>query len=635
MVSMDPLKQEYLELLSKNYKNRYAAFTEIINLSAILNLPKGTEHFISDVHGEYEAFCHILNNCSGVIRDKVDYYFTQFTEEQKGDLCTLIYYPKEKMDMLYKEGKLNELWFRQNLLSLIELARYLSSKYTRSKVRRAIGHEFNYILDELLHSKEAEDNQRSRYHASIIHSIIETKSAHHFITSLCSLIKRLAVDHLHIVGDIFDRGPHPDYILDLLMSYHSLDIQWGNHDILWMGAACGSDVCVVTAVRNCIFYKCFSLLEKTYGVSIRPLIAFAEKTYTSDETYSAVQKAISIIIFKLQGLLIKRNKHLKMESRLFLDKIDYDKGTVNIEGVDYDLKFNEFPTIDRNDPYKLSQEEEIIVKELVEDFIHSKRLQEHTDFLYSHGSIYKTFNGNLLCHGCIPLQEDGSFQTIHCQGRYLKGKSYLDYCDLMARKARSTHSQESLDYMWFLWCGLRSPLSGRVIKTFERTMLVDKETYHEPRDPYYTQTFKEEVCKKILFEFGLDTRGHIINGHTPIKVKDGEKPVRANGRLVVIDGGFCKAYHKTTGIAGYTLIFSSHALILKAHKPFDSLDNALEDNSDIKSEISLLEGFEQRMMIEKTDDGIKILRNIEMLKELLKAYREGRIQEKTTNTYII
>lgn len=625
----DMLMHQYLELLSNDYPSRNAAFNEIINLQAILNLPKGTEHFMSDIHGEYEAFCHILNNCSGVIRDKVDYIFTSMSEHEKKELCTLVYYPVQKMQLLKEHNLFDDQWCNNALQNLIVLCSFMSGKYTRSKVRRLIGPDYTYIIDELLHAKSEETHSRQRYHGCIVNSIIENNCTEDFIIALCELAKRLAVDHLHIVGDIYDRGQDPDMILDLLMNYHSLDIQWGNHDMLWMGAASGSEVCVLTAVRNCIWYKCFKLLEKTYGVSLRPLIEFAKQTYEDNEHMTATRQAVAVLLFKLQGQTVLRNPSFNMSKRQLLEKVDLQTGELVLDGRRYELKMKHFPTVDPLDPYRLTEREQEIVDELVQDFLSSKTLQCHVDFLFSHGSMYRCYNDNLLFHGCVPMNEDGSFCEIDCNGVMKKGKEYLDYADETARRGRDTGDRYALDYMWYLWCGYKSPLSGRVIKTFERTLVIDESTYKEPRDPYYDLYYSEDICTKILLEFGLDAKGHIINGHTPIRVVKGESPVRANGRLIVIDGGFCKAYHKKTGIAGYTLIYSSNALLLKSHRPFTSVDDALNENDDISSEVTMLEGFERRAMVEHTDDGIRILRKINMLRELIKAYRGGTIAERT------
>ncbi len=628
MHELNDYRWRYLKQLSKEYPNRYAAFTEIINLQAILNLPKGTEHFISDVHGEFEAFQHIVNNCSGVIREKVDQTFPELSSDCRGELCTLIYYPHEKQDLLRKQGLDTDAWYRRTLYQLILLTKFLSSRYTRSKVRKAIPRDFNYIIDELLHAKTDEDNNRQRYHERIISSIIETGAAHHFVTSLASLIKRLAVDHLHLVGDVFDRGAHPDDIMDILMQLPSLDIEWGNHDMLWMGAACGSEVCIATVIRNNINYGNFELLENGYGISMRSVVQYASQYYCDEEGISALYKALSVLVFKLQGAVIARNPDFDMQDRLFLDKIDYKKGTVGIGGVDYALRTKDFPTIDPSDPYRLNADEEALIASLKQAFLHSKRLQSHAAFLFSHGSMYKIYNGNLLYHGCIPLTADGSFAKVYCDGEFVQGRDYLDAAERVARRGFDKRDQRSLDHMWYLWCGKKSPLSGRVIKTFERALVEDKSMHQEPRDPYYTFYHQEDICRMILREFGLDEdRGHIINGHTPIKASAGESPVRAGGKLLVIDGGFCAAYHQTTGIAGYTLIFNSHGLRLKAHRPFLGIAEALSDNQDITSESIEVEKFPRRWMVADCDNGREIKMQIESLKDLLAQYRQGKLPE--------
>ncbi len=628
MPELNDYRWRYLKQLSREYPTRYAAFTEIINLQAILNLPKGTEHFISDVHGEYEAFLHIVNNCSGVIREKVCQVFNDMSTEQQSELCTLIYYPHEKQELLRRQGLDTDAWYRRTLYELITLTKFLSSRYTRSKVRKAIPRDFNYIIDELLHAQADEDNNRQRYHERIISSIIETGAAHHFVNSLSTLIKRLAVDHLHLVGDVFDRGAHPDDIMDLLMHLPSLDIEWGNHDMLWMGAACGSEVCIATVVRNNINYGNFELLENGYGISMRALALFAAKYYRDDDKTTALFKALSVLVFKLQGAVIKRNPDFDMQDRLFLDKIDYTRGTVHIDGQDYPLKVTTFPTIDPQDPYRLNDDEAELISSLKQAFLHSKRLQEHVTFLFAHGSMYKIYNGNLLYHGCIPLTADGSFAKVFCDGEFVQGRAYLDAAERVARRGFDKRDRESLDHMWYFWCGKKSPLSGRVIKTFERAFIEDKAMHVEPRDPYYTFYHQEETCRMILREFGLnEDTGHIINGHTPIKVSSGESPVRGGGRLLVIDGGFCSAYHQTTGIAGYTLIFNSHGLRLKAHRPFQGIAEALRDNQDISSESIEVEHFARRWMVADCDNGREIKMQIESLKDLLAQYRQGTLPE--------
>ena len=625
-------RMKFLRLLSEKYPTRQQVCTEIINLQAILNLPKGTEHFMSDLHGEYEAFFHILNNSAGVIREKVDMAFEEvLTARERSSLCTLIYYPQEKLRRIREEGRNTEEWYRFVLQKLIDLAKLLSSKYTRSKVRKAMPSEYSYILDELLHAQPDEDNNQLVYHSKIIDTLLRLEEGDDFIIALSSLIKRLAVDHLHIVGDIFDRGERPDAILNMLMDHHSLDIEWGNHDILWMGAACGSQACIAAVVRNCLSYNNISVLEQGYGISLRPLVLFAEKMYDEEDPNKAAKKAISIILFKLEGQIIRRNPEYQMEDRLLLDKVDYENACIELDGKSYPLKEKRFPTVDRDDPYKLSQAEREIMDELEKLFLESEQLQRHVEFLYSHGSMYQVFNGNLLFHGCVPLDEDGALKAIHLEGRIYQGRSYMDYADMAARRAffNEAPPQRYLDFMWYLWCGSNSPLSGRVVKTFERTFIEDKSTWEEPKNPYYEYQSSEPVCRMLLREFGLySENSHIINGHTPVHVNQGENPLKAHGRLIVIDGGFCKAYQKTTGIAGYTLIFNSHGMRLKSHQPFSGMEAALEENMDIDSESQQVVTFPKRVMVADTDTGERLKEQIADLEDLLTAYREGWIAAK-------
>lgn len=625
-------RMKFLRLLSEKYPTRQQVCTEIINLQAILNLPKGTEHFMSDLHGEYEAFFHILNNSAGVIREKVDMAFEEvLTARERSSLCTLIYYPQEKLRRIREEGRNTEEWYRFVLQKLIDLAKLLSSKYTRSKVRKAMPSEYSYILDELLHAQPDEDNNQLVYHSKIIDTLLRLEEGDDFIIALSSLIKRLAVDHLHIVGDIFDRGERPDAILNMLMDHHSLDIEWGNHDILWMGAACGSQACIAAVVRNCLSYNNISVLEQGYGISLRPLVLFAEKMYDEEDPNKAAKKAISIILFKLEGQIIRRNPEYQMEDRLLLDKVDYENACIELDDKSYPLKEKRFPTVDRDDPYKLSQAEREIMDELEKLFLESEQLQRHVEFLYSHGSMYQVFNGNLLFHGCVPLDEDGALKAIHLEGRIYQGRSYMDYADMAARRAffNEDPPQRYLDFMWYLWCGSNSPLSGRVVKTFERTFIEDKSTWEEPKNPYYEYQSSEPVCRMLLREFGLySENSHIINGHTPVHVNQGENPLKAHGRLIVIDGGFCKAYQKTTGIAGYTLIFNSHGMRLKSHQPFSGMEAALEENMDIDSESQQVVTFPKRVMVADTDTGERLKEQIADLEDLLTAYREGWIAAK-------
>ena len=623
---------KFLRLLSEKYRSRQQVCTEIINLQAILNLPKRTEHFMSDLHGEYEAFSHILNNSAGVIREKVDMLFEgTLTPRERSSLCTLIYYPEEKLEKINEEGRNTEEWYRFVLQNLIDLAKMLSSKYTRSKVRKAMPSEYSYILDELLHAQADEDNNQFVYHQKIIDTLLKLGEGDDFIIALSSLIKRLAVDHLHIVGDIFDRGERPDAILNMLMQHHSLDIEWGNHDILWMGAACGSQACIAAVVRNCLSYNNISVLEQGYGISLRPLVLFAEKMYDETDPNKAAKKAISIILFKLEGQIIRRNPDYGMQERLLLDKVNFDDATIEIDGVVHELKEKRFPTINRMDPYALDPAEREIMDELEKLFRESEQLQRHVTFLYNHGSMYRKFNGNLLFHGCVPLDEDGNLKALHFGGRIYQGKSYMDYADSIARRAyfSDDRTQKELDFMWYLWCGSNSPLSGRVVKTFERTFLSDESTWKEPKNPYYRYQDSEPVCRMLLREFGLySENSHIINGHTPIHVMEGENPLKANGRLIVIDGGFCKAYQKTTGIAGYTLIFNSHGMRLKSHQPFSGMEAALSENLDIDSQSQQVATLDKRLMVADTDTGEMLKEQIADLEDLLTAYREGLIAAK-------
>lgn len=620
---MELQDEKYLRLLAEKYPSRQSVCREIINLNAILNLPKGTEHFMSDLHGEYEAFYHILNNCSGVIREKVNLLFGDIlTDVERQEICTLIYYPREKLDMLQKADVLSREWYRMTLNQLIEIAKLLSSKYTRSKVRKAMPEEFAYIIDELLHVQKDEDDNQVLYHKKIIDTILDIENADEFIVALSALIKQLAVDHLHIVGDIFDRGPYADKILDLLQKHHSLDMEWGNHDILWMGAAAGSEACIANAVRNNLKYQNTEILESGYGISLRALTLFAVKTYPNLNPMAAALKAISVIMFKLEGAIIQRNPDYQMSDRMLLDKIDVEKGTVTINGQQHVMNDSVFPTLKQNNPYELSEEEREVMEELKAAFLNSVRLQSHIHFLYEKGSMYRIYNENLLYHGCIPMDETGNFEGVTLKGKTYQGKSYLDYADKVARRAYFGDGDSSdLDFMWYLWCGRKSPLSGRNIKTFERTFLQDKQTWVEETNPYYKYYEEEKTCNMILREFGLYTSmSHIINGHTPVKTSEGEQPIRANGKLLVIDGGFCKDYHKTTGIAGYTLIYNSHGLRIKSHQPFESVYQALRKNKDIESDSKLIETEKSRVMVRDTDVGKRILEDIADLEKLLQSY---------------
>lgn len=623
----------YLELLSKEYPTQAATFTEIINLQAIVNLPKGTEHFMSDLHGEYEAFYHILNNCSGVIREKVEMiFFDKMSKTEQDELLTLIYYPKEKLNMLYREGRVTDDWARTTLERMIDLAKLLSSKYTRSKVRKAMPEVFRFVIDELLHAQPDEDQNQLVYHMKILDTILETGSTRQFIYALANLIKRLAVDHLHIIGDIYDRGAHADKIMDTLMHHHSLDIQWGNHDVLWMGAAAGNAACIANVLRNNIRYHNMEILESGYGISLRPFALFALQTYKPDDGIEPMVKAINVIVAKLEGQTIYRHPDYNMDDRLLFHKIDWEKGVITLDGKTYELKTKDFPTVNPQDPYTLSPEEHQLMNDIQVEFTESERLQRHIRFLYSHGSLYRCMNNNLLFHGGLPLNEDGSFKEIYLEGKPYKGKAFMDKAEHLIRRAYDQRDTDSLDYMWYLWCGSDSPVSGRVVKTFERSYIIDEDTWKEPQNAYYRLNRDKEECIKILHEFGIDSpQGHIINGHTPVKVKKGESPIRAEGKEICIDGGFCKAYQRSTGIAGYTLIFNSHGIRIKAHYPFEDVYQALMNNVDIDSESTQVELEPKRVMIGDTDNGQKLLQMIHDLKALLEAYRQGVILERCPN----
>ena len=620
---------KYMKLLAEKYPSERSLTREIINLNAILSLPKGTEHFMSDLHGEYEAFCHILNNCSGVVREKVErLYGDRLSHEEIKEICTLIYYPKEKLRLLKKLQPLDFEWVRQTLERMLEIARVLSSKYTRSKVRKAMPEDYAYIIDELLHAQKDEDDNQVTYHNNILETIISL-NAEDFIISLAGLIKRLAVDHLHIVGDIFDRGDGADKIIELLTEHHSLDIEWGNHDILWMGAACGSEVCVAAAVRNCLHYHAENMLENGYGISLRSLALFAEPLYPDRTPMQAALAAVTLLQFKLEGQLIRRNPDFQMDDRLLLDKIDLENGTVRIGGADYPLNESRFPTLDPADPYALTEGEQAVIAELKSAFTGSVKLQKHIGFLYDRGGMYRVFNGNLLYHGCVPLDENGGFQSFSLFGGVYGGRALFDMAEERAREAffRRDKARESLDFMWYLCRAEGSPLNGRKTKSFERTYIDDKSTWHEDKNPYYRFYYEKETCEKILAAFGLhgDTV-HIINGHTPVRTVKGELPIRAGGKLLVIDGGFCKSYHAATGIAGYTLIYNSHGLRLKAHRPFESIEKALESNSDIHSASEIVETERSRVMVYHTDSGDALQNEIGDLCRLLEMYRKGIIR---------
>ena len=647
-------QEDYLKLLAQQYPDISSVCTEIINLNAIRNLPKGTEHFMSDLHGEDEAFRHILNNGSGVIREKVDMVFAHsMPEKERAWFATLIYYPKEKMEEIKRDTVNMDDWYSITLYRLVEVCKLVASKYTRSKVRKAMPEAFGYILDELLHTNYDEENKQS-YYQHIISTIIDINRAEEVIECLCSLIKRLAVDCLHIVGDIYDRGERADNILDLLMEHHCVDIQWGNHDILWMGAAAGNEACIACVLNLALQYNTLDIVENGYGISLRDMISFAQETYkdctwfmprnpddkdylpTSMDTLSKVHKAIAIMQFKLEGQIIRRHPEYGMDDRLLLGNVDCDKRTVTIGGIAYPLNDCHFPTLDAADPYALSVAERELMATLRRAFLGSERLQKHVGFLYSHGSMYLKINQNLLFHGCIPMDEDGNFRVFTAaDGRSYSGRAYMDYADKTARRAyyataENPLKQEYVDFLWYLWCGRNSPLFGRdKISTFERYFVAEPALWKEEKDPYYRHIKHAYLCDKILREFGLEpSSSHIINGHVPVKAIQGESPIKADGRLIVIDGGFCKAYHATTGIAGYTLIYSSHGLRLIAHESFGGIQSAIQENKDILTTTTIFETTRHRLMVKDMDKGAEIQEKIDRLKMLLRAYRVGIISPK-------
>lgn len=632
MPAVSPDKLQVLELLAEKYPTIQDVCTEIINLQAILNLPKGTEHFISDIHGEYEAFCHILNNCSGVIREKVEMlYGDTLSVQERAELCTLIYYPEEKLAMLRRQKILTDTWYENTLHQLIELCRLVAGKYTRSKVRKALPPAFSYIIDELLHAQANESAGQRAYHKNIIATILNLRNAEEFITALAGLIKRLAVDRLHLVGDIYDRGPRADSVMELLTHHHSVDIQWGNHDILWMGAAAGSDACIATVVRNSMAYRNYAMLESGYGISLRPLFLFAEATYPACDTPAkAAELAISILLFKLEGQIILRHPEYGMADRLLLDKIDRGRWELELEGRRYPLDAACFSTVDPLCPYELTPGERAVLDELRGAFADSERLHRHIAFLYAHGGMYRIFNQNLLFHGCVPMTEDGRMAQVEFGGRSMAGRELLDYCDAAARRAYfgrddAGEDTDSLDMMWYLWCGRLSPLYGRSkMTTFERMFIRDPAVAEEQKNPYYRWCNEEPVCEAILRDFGIVTPyAHIVNGHVPVRAVEGESPVKANGRLIVIDGGLCRAYQPTTGIAGYTLIFNSQGMRILSHQPFGSLEEAVREDRDIRSHSFVFETGSDRMLVRDTDVGNDISNRIYDLTLLLHAYRDG------------
>lgn len=644
---------KFLELLSKDYPNIKAATAEIINLSAILALPKGTEYFLSDLHGEHEAFIHMLKSASGTVKSKIDeHYGGILSESDREDLAALIYNPQAEMARRKKSEADFDKWCMTVIYRLVTICKSVSTKYTRSKVRRRLPRYLDYAMDELLHADDEEN--RLHYYDAIIKTVVESGIAEDFIIEMADAISNLAVDYLHIIGDIFDRGPHPDTILDFLMDYHDVDFQWGNHDIVWMGAATGNWACIANILRMNISYNNFDMLEYGYGINLRPLASFAERIYGDDpcgffqphilerNQYDQIEeplaakmhKAIAVCQFKVEGQRIMAHPEYHLENRLLLDKINWEDGTVNVEGTVYPLRDTNLPTVDSADPYKLTEEEEEVMNSLEASILNSEKLQKHIRFLYSHGALYKKINGNLLYHGCIPMTEDGDFEEVEINGESFKGKALMDYLDREVRKAYfSPDESEEVgrmgDLMWYLWLGGNSPLFGKEkMTTFERLFIADKKAHKEPTRPYYKLIKEKAPCEKILIEFGLDPkRSKILNGHVPVKIKDGESPIKGGGLLYVIDGGISKAYQKQTGIAGYTFIFNSRFMALAEHKPYKPLqpDGTQEFQSP---EVKTVEVLPARMLVIDTDQGIELQEQVDNMKRLVEAYRKGLLKEK-------
>lgn len=651
---MKELELKYLQSLASQHPTIAAASTEIINLQAILNLPKGTEHFLTDIHGEYEQFNHVLKNGSGSVRAKIDEEFgNTLSNKDKKSLATLIYYPQEKLEIVMQSEDNIEDWFKITLYRLVQITKRVSSKYTRSKVRKALPGDFAYIIEELI-TEKAEMEDKEDYYNEIIHTIIRIGRAPEFIVALSNLIQRLVVDHLHIVGDVYDRGPGPHIIMDTLRRYHSVDVQWGNHDVVWMGAASGQPACIANVVRMSARYGNLDTLEEGYGINLIPLATFAMETYadvdceafaikyntdynTKDLSLDMkMHKAMAIIQFKLEGQIIRRHPEFGMDDRLLLDKIDYEKKTVLVEGKEYAMKDTDFPTVNPANPYELTPEEEQVIERIRQAFVKCEKLQTHVRFLYSKGGLYKVHNSNLLYHGCVPMDEEGSFSKVNIYGKEYSGKALYDVLDHYARKGYYSNQdirekQKGQDILWYIWTGPNSPVFGKdKMTTFERYFIADKETHVETKNSYYRLLDKEEVINRILVEFGLDTQhSHIVNGHVPVELKKGESPIRCGGKLLIIDGGFSRAYQSKTGIAGYTLVANSHGMRLVAHEPFESMEAAVQKESDIFSDSIVVETASARMRVADTDIGRELTESIYYLEQLLKAYGDGTIVEKS------
>ena len=651
---INDLDLRYLDLLAKQYPTIDSASTEIINLAAILNLPKGTEHFLSDIHGEYEQFNHVLKNASGVVKQKIeDIFGNTLRINEKKELSTLIYYPEQKLEFIKKRELAIDDWYRITLYRLIKITRTVASKYSRSKVRKALPKDFTYIIEELLHDQQ-EIGNKTEYYEEIINTIIEIGKAKDFIIVLSKLIQRLVIDQLHIIGDIFDRGPGADIILDTLMEYHSVDIQWGNHDILWMGAAAGSEACIANALRISLRYANLRTLEDGYGINLLPLATFAIETYINDactqfrpkqtgkeysikeiDLLAKMHKAIAIIGFKLEDQIIKRRPQYEMNDRLLLDMVDFAKATITLDGIEYKLNDPDFPTIDPLNPSELTSDEKELMEKLKSSFLNSEKLQKHTKFLFAKGSIYLKYNDNLLYHGCIPINEKKEFLSFAIGKKKFSGKAFIDRLERLAREGYFYKEDDKIkhygmDCLWYLWTGPKSPLFGKTkMTTFERYFINEKASHKEQKNPYYKFREDEAVCDMILTEFDMNpTISHIINGHVPVKTMEGESPIKGNGKIIVIDGGFSKAYHSKTGIAGYTLISNSYGLALASHEAFSTTQKAIEEEKDIISQTTVVEKVAYRKRVLNTDVGVALQSQIQDLKLLLAAFRQGIIKEK-------
>ncbi len=649
---------KYLKLLSRSFPNIATASTEIINLEAILNLPKGTEHFLADLHGEYEAFQHVLRNASGTIKRKVKEIFNDsLSTRERKELCTLIYYPEQKLELVKQditdEADMQD-WYFITINRLVKVCRNVSSKFTRSKVHKALPFDFSYIIQELLHESSADPNKQG-YVDVIVRTIISTCRADDFIVAMCNLIQQLTIDLLHILGDVYDRGPSPDKIMDILCTYHNYDIQWGNHDILWMGAAAGNDCCIANVIRIAMRYGNQAVLEDGYGINLLPLATFALEHYADDpctqflpkvndgnseaisktkHLIAQMHKAISIVQFKLEAAAIKRRPEFDMADRLLLDKIDFNRNVVVIGGKEYEMADTNFPTVDPTDPFKLTPDEELLVSKLHNSFVDSEKLKKHMDAMFRNGCIFSVVNGNLLYHASIPLNADGSLRDVEICGEKYHGKALLKKVGALIREAYfgadNGDNSFAMDYVWYLWCGKNSPAFDKdKMATFERYFIKDKATHKEVKGYYYAMRDNEQVCDMILDEFGVEGQyRHIINGHVPVKTTKGESPIKANGKMMVIDGGFSKAYQPETGIAGYTLVYHSRGFQLVQHEPFTSITKAVEEGQDIKSTIQLVEMTNRRMLVKDTDIGHELESQIHDLQKLLVAYRMGLIKER-------